>query len=133
MNAKLFLRIAAVVMLLHAVGHTMGALSWKKAPNTAVAQVINGMQNQHFDFMGRSASLADFYNGYGISMIFVLLLVSVLLWLLAANPVKNMLVTLGLFLLALAVCEYVYFFPFAAAFSLTAAICVWLARLKTSA
>ncbi|MDB5118104.1 MAG: hypothetical protein JWQ79_3596 [Mucilaginibacter sp.] len=133
MSAKLFLRIAAVVMLLHAVGHTMGALSWKKAPNTAVAQVINGMQNQHFDFMGRSASLADFYNGYGISMIFVLLLVSVLLWLLAANPVKNMLVTLGLFLLGLAICEYVYFFAFAAVFSLTAAICVWLARLKTSA
>lgn len=130
MKAKLLLRIASIIMLLHTIGHTMGALSWKDAPNAAVAQVIAGMQSQHFEFMGRSVSLANFYVGYGISMIFVLLLVSVLLWLLAVNPVKNMLVALGLFLLAFAVCEYIYFFPMAAAFSLTAAICVGLARLS---
>ena len=131
MKAKLLLRIASIIMLLHTIGHTMGALSWKTAPNAAVAKVITGMQSQHFEFMGRTASLGDFYSGYGISMIFVLLLVSILLWMLSASPVKNMLVALGLFLLVLAVCEYIYFFPMAAAFSLIAAICVGLARMRS--
>ena len=65
MKAKLLLRIAAAMMLLHTIGHTMGTLTWKQAPNNAVAQVVSGMQNNHFDFMGRSSSLAGFYEGFG--------------------------------------------------------------------
>jgi len=122
MKVKLLLRIAAILMLLHAAGHTMGALSWKEAPNSAVAQVISGMQNNHFIFMGRSSSIAGFYEGYGISMILVLLFVSILLWLLSAAPVKPLLVVTGLFLTGLAVVEYIYFFPLPAALSLLAGL-----------
>ena len=120
MKAKLLLRIAAVVMLLHALGHTMGIVSGHKAPNTAVAQVMSGMQANHFNFMGRQCSLAGFYNGYGLSIILMLLFVSTLLWLLSASPVKSLLLPTGLFLLGLAVVEFIYFFPFAAVFSLAA-------------
>ncbi len=122
MKAKLLLRIAAVLMLLHAIGHTMGALGWKKAPNNAIAQVISGMQNNHFNFMGRSSSLAGFYEGYGVSMILVLLFVSILLWLLSASPAKPLVMLTGLFLVGLATVEFIYFFPFAAAFSLVAGL-----------
>lgn len=131
MKAKVLLRIAAVLMLLHTLGHTMGALTWKEAPNARVGAVINGMQNEHFGFMGRSVSLGGFFDGYGFSMIGVLLLVSVLLWLLAVEPNRRFMLVLGLFLLFLAIIEFVYFFLFAAAFSLLAGVSTLLAYGKS--
>jgi len=136
MKPKLLLRIASVVMLLHTMGHTFGALSWKNAPNAAVAAVIAGMQKEHFNFMGRLSTIAAFYEGYGVIMIFVLLLLSALLWLLSGHTTnlvaRGMLILLGIFLVILSVCEYIYFFPFAALLSLIAGVCVLLARGKLS-
>jgi hypothetical protein len=137
MKPKLLLRIASAIMLLHTVGHTFGALGWKNAPNAAVAAVIAGMQKEHFDFMGRSATVAMFYEGYGIMNIFVLLLLSVLLWLLSgqtANPsAKGMSAVLGIFMVIMSVCEYIYFFPLAAIMSLMAGVCALLACGKLPA
>ena len=65
MRPKILLRIASVIMLLHMLGHTMGALTWKDAPNAAVKQVIDGMLGNRFDLMGRSVSIGDFFAGYG--------------------------------------------------------------------
>lgn len=134
MKAKLLLRIAAALMFLHTVGHTFGALSSKEAPNAAVAQVIKGMETIHFDFMGRSVTLASFDDGYGFINILMLLFISILLWLLAAdtgNSLSTRLIpVVSLFLLAMGVLEYIYFFPFAAAFSLIAGLCT-LASLFT--
>ncbi len=122
MKPKLLLRIAAVLTLLHTAGHTMGALGWKKAPDARVAAVITGMQNEHFNFMGRSLTLASFYEGYGFIMIGVFLTVGILLWMLSIEPVKRIIVLVGLFLIFLGIMELIYFFPFAAAFSLVAGI-----------
>jgi hypothetical protein len=134
MKAKLLLRIAAILMFLHTMGHTMGALSWKEAPNAAVASVIKGMETSHFEFMGRSVTLASFFDGYGFTMIFVLLFISILLWLLSAdsrNSLSARLVPLvAVLLLLMGIIEYIYFFPFAAAFSLIAGLCT-LASLFT--
>jgi hypothetical protein len=127
MTAKLLLRIASILMLLHTIGHTIGALTWKDAPNPAVGQVVSGMQSQHFDFMGRSVTLGGFFEGYGFTMIGVLLLVTIFLWLFSSqstNPLtKSLLPVLALFLLVMGVIEYIYFFPFAAAFSFLAGLC----------
>jgi hypothetical protein len=127
MKPKLLLRIAAILMFLHTIGHTFGALSWKNAPNPLVGQVIAGMQKNHFEFMGRSATLASFYEGYGYMMILVLLLISMLLWLLAAESdsrlSSKLLPVLAVFLLLIAVIEYIYFFPFAAALTSLAGLC----------
>ncbi|MHB8209433.1 LIC_13387 family protein [Mucilaginibacter sp.] len=130
MKAKILLRIAAVVMLLHTIGHTMGALTWKDAPNAAVKQVIEGMLHNRFNFMGRSASIGDFYMGYGYSMIGVLLLISILLWLLSAKPNGGIILALGFFLVFLGIIEFIYFFPFAAAFSLLAGIATLFAMVS---
>ena len=130
MKPKILLRIAAAFMLLHTVGHTMGTLGSEMPDNPRIGAVLNGMRSEHFDFMGRSATLAQFFTGYGVSLIFVLLFISVQLWMLAARPVKGMLAGLGIFLSALAVCEYIYFFPMAALFTLLAAVCVWIALLR---
>ena len=130
MKAKLSLRIASILMLLHTVGHTIGALTWKEAPNTRVATVINGMQTEHFDFMGRSASLGSFFDGYGFTNIGVLLLLTVLLWLLSAEPNRKFILLIGLFQLFMGVIELIYFFPFAAVISLLAGICTLLAYIS---
>jgi len=41
-------------------------LNLAAGPNAATTDVINGMPTNHFIFMGRLASLASFYEGYGI-------------------------------------------------------------------
>jgi peptidoglycan biosynthesis protein MviN/MurJ (putative lipid II flippase) len=117
-------------MLLHTIGHSFGALGFGAPTNPRVTAVISGMQREHFDFMGRSATLAQFFDGYGISMIFILLFVSVQLWLLAKNPDKTMMVVMGVFLAVLVVCEYTYFFPMAALFSAFACILSSLSTYK---
>jgi len=127
MKAKVLLRIASVSMLLHTLGHTIGALTWKDAPNTAVKQVVDGMLGNHFDFLGKSVTIGDFYAGYGYSMIGVLLLVSILLWLLSAEQNRRFILALGLFLLFLAVIEFIYFFPLPAVLSLLAGIATLIA------
>lgn len=122
MSAKLMLRIAAALMLLHTAGHSLGAFTWDQSPNAKVAVVVQGMKSEHFDFMGKSLTLASFYTGYGYSMIGVLLLVTVVLWILSTNPNRKIANVFGLFLVFLGISELIWFFPFAAAFSLLAAV-----------
>jgi len=125
---KHLVRLAAVLMAFHTLGHTMGALGWKKNPDENVSAVIDGMLTTHFDFMGRSATLGQFYEGYGIIMILVLALISSQLWMLsdeADNPKATRLLTfMTVFLILMAVLEYIYFFPFAAGITFLAAVCV---------
>ncbi|MES2375968.1 MAG: hypothetical protein V4553_05300 [Bacteroidota bacterium] len=130
MKAKILLRTGSIIMLLHTMGHTVGALTWKEAPNVATKQVVDGMLNNRFDFMGRAVSFGDFYAGYGYTMIGVLLFISVLLWLLSAQPSLPVMLALGLLLLFMGVIELIYFFPFAAAFSLLAGLVTLLAYWK---
>jgi hypothetical protein len=130
MKPKLLLRIAAGIMLLHTAGHTMGALGWKNAPNTAVRQIIAGMEREHFNFMGRLSTLADFYNGYGMMFIFVLLMITWTLWLLSNSNDRRLLWPLTVYLFVQAVLEYIYFFPMAAIISLLAAIASALALYR---
>jgi len=122
-------------MLLHAAGHTMGTLSWKNNPDPAVAQVVDGMINKHFVFMGKESSIAMFYSGYGVTMIFVLLLITALLWIAGnhtdSRPLVNKLLALLFsFLCLFAVTEYIYFFPFAASFSFLAAVLTGIAMIR---
>jgi len=132
---KHLVRVAALLMAFHTLGHTMGALGWKKAPNADVGVVIDGMQTAHFDFMGRSATLGQFYEGYGITMILVLALITLQLWMLSGDtgqPKANqMLASMAVFLILMAVLEYVYFFPMAAAISFLAGTCVMLSLIGT--
>jgi len=124
---KTALKIAAILMLLHTIGHTIGAITWKKAPNPAIQKIVDDMQSNHFNFMGRSVSLGLFFEGYGFTMIGVLLLLTIMLWL---QPERKFILTIGLFLLFMGIIELIYFFPFAAAFTLVAAIATLYAFVK---
>jgi hypothetical protein len=132
MKPKILLRIAALLMLLHTIGHTFGAVNWKNTPNATIAGIIEAMEKNHFVFMGVQASIAGFYVGYGIILIFVLLMVTVLLWLLADNYQRAIVIVLAVFLAAMGITEFIYFFPLAAAFSLLAGSMTGLSLLKRS-
>ena len=116
MKPKIILRIASISMLLHTVGHTMGAMSWKKDPDPAIQQVVDNMISHKFIFLGALRSIGDFYEGYGITMIVVLLLITVLLWqlskmyILYPEPAAGILVPMSVGLLIIALIEFRYFF-----------------------
>ena len=126
MKPKLLLRLAAAVMFLHTIGHSFGALGWNKAPNSAVADVIQGMENNHFAFMGRQVTIAGFYQGYGIALIGVLLLISIVLWTMGGEferrTTARLLPWMVVFLVFFSVTEWIYFFPLAAIMSMLAAL-----------
>jgi hypothetical protein len=63
MKTPLWRRIASVVSLLFAVGHSMGGLQrWSPMGDTAV---LKAMTEVRFDTMGVSRSYLDFYMGFG--------------------------------------------------------------------
>ncbi|HLX93798.1 MAG TPA: hypothetical protein VKR32_19075 [Puia sp.] len=131
MTPKLLLRIASLVMLLHTIGHSIGAITWKQAPNKTIADLIAGMESNHFDFFGRQVSLAMFFEGYGVLMILVLLFITILLWLLSGHTgnalTRKLLPWLCAFLILFGISEWFYFFPLPSIFSVLSGILCLLA------
>ena len=128
MKPKVLLRIAAVVMFLHVVGHTIGAATWKQTNEPAKQEVIKRMVEQKFPFMGTVRSMAEYYDGYGYSSTIALLLAVTLLWILFGLAERNavvaakILLPVSLFLLLLGIDEIIFFFPLAAGMSLLGAL-----------
>lgn len=125
MKPKLLLRIAAGIMFLHLLGHMVGASTWKENPDPAVKEVIQGMEQNQFMFMGARQSLAGHHDGYGYAGALALLFFCAVLWIVSAGEasaklenVRLIFVTTAILLLW-GILELIYFFPFAAAFTLT--------------
>lgn len=135
MKRKLLIRIAAVLMFLHTIGHTFGVFGSKKAPNPTIGRILADMNTNYFPFMGRSASLGIFFQGYGMILIFDLLFTSLVIWWLAAKTEtefgQKLLLASFLYLTALALMELLYKFP--VFLTIPAALCLLLARLKRPA
>ena len=116
MKPKIILRIASISMFLHTVGHSIGALTWKEGPDPTIQQVVDEMISHKFNFLGALRSMGDFYEGYGITMIVVLLLMTVILWQLSTICIKYptqvayILGPISLSLLVIAMIEFKYFF-----------------------
>jgi hypothetical protein len=64
MSSRIFMRGAAVVTLLMAVGHLFGS-PWTPAASPQGHQVVEAMQAYRFDAMGLERSYYDFYVGFG--------------------------------------------------------------------
>jgi hypothetical protein len=124
MKPKLLLRIAALLILIHTILHTIGFRTWKEAPDPVYKSVVDGMTGHKFPFMGAIHSLGDFYDGFGYASSIALFLIAVLLWLVSVEQTKlskNIVIVLGIALVAWGIDELIYFFPFAAIITLTAA------------
>ena len=76
MNATIFYRISAVLLLLFDAGHTSG-FPWSD-PKWGVD--LASMRSTHFYIMGFSRTYWDFYIGFGLFVSVFLLLAAILAW-----------------------------------------------------
>ncbi|MGH9741559.1 MAG: LIC_13387 family protein [Candidatus Acidiferrum sp.] len=79
MKATVLYRIAAVVFVLFAVGHTYGFLSLR-APTVEGRAVFDAMNTVHFVVSGHSYSYGGFYRGFGMTCTVSMLLSAFLAW-----------------------------------------------------
>lgn len=79
MKATLLFRIAAVMFVLFAIGHTFGFLTFKPATEQGLA-VRDAMNNVHFEAQGRIYSYGGFYRGFGLSATASMLFEAFLAW-----------------------------------------------------
>ncbi len=143
MKPKLLLRIAAILILIHAILHTTGFSQWKDDPDPAKHEVIKQMTGQKFPLLGTTRNMGEYYDGFGYASSIALIMIAVLLWVTAGglstntSLAKKVIVVISVCLLAWATDELIYFFPFAASISLAASLCgfgslVGLAKQGTS-
>jgi hypothetical protein len=83
MSATLLYRIAAVIFVVFAVGHTYGFLSLRPASAEGRA-VFDAMNTVHFEVGGRSFTYGAFYRGFGLSCTASMILSAFLCWHLGA-------------------------------------------------
>jgi hypothetical protein len=82
MTTTRMLRIAALISLLFALGHSLGGLShWSPMGDNAV---LKAMTDVRFETMGVSRSYLDLYMGLGWSISVFMLLQTALLWQMAS-------------------------------------------------
>jgi hypothetical protein len=111
----LFLRIAAVLTLIHAVLHTIGGVFGKPGPGPA-AVAFQAMNMNQFLLLGHTRSYADFYRGLGLMVTIFLTAEAVVFWQLgslAQTDARRLRPILATFLIAyvtLAANSYAYFF-----------------------
>ena len=138
MNATLLYRVAAVLLVLFAAGHTFGFLGFKPASAEGLA-VREAMESVQFDFKGSSYSYGMFYRGFGLMVTAYLLFSAFLAWHLSgvaaaqARSIGALGWAFAAVQLACLVLSIKYFFPLPALISGALVACLtaaaWLARV----
>jgi hypothetical protein len=82
-NATILFRIASVVFLLFALGHTFGFLSFQP-PTAEGLAVKKAMRDVVFKVGGAGLSYGGFYRGFGLSCTISMLFSAILCWQLGA-------------------------------------------------
>jgi hypothetical protein len=82
MKPSLWLRMASVLTLVLAAGHTTG-FPWTPDQGVRSVLLVNQMKSHHFEVMGFTRSYWDFYLGFGLTIGVALLLLAVWFWQLA--------------------------------------------------
>jgi len=139
MKAMLLYRIAAVVFVLFAAGHTVGFLKFKP-PNPDGLAVRDTMDNVRLQVGSGKLTYGDFYRGFGLFCTVYLLFAAYLAWWLGSlarsNPQAIGNLGLAFFVLQLAsiVISWIYFLPPPVILSTVLAICTgWAAWLVSAA
>jgi hypothetical protein len=136
LKASTFYRIAAVLLLLFAVGHTLGFR--QSDPKWGVDTLIGAMRSTHFDAQGFSRSYWDFFVGAGFFVGVFLLFAAILAWQLGGLPAETLALmrgttwALALCFAALTVLSWRYLFIVPIIFSLLITACLiaaaWLSE-----
>ena len=78
MRASLVYKISSVILVLFALGHTIGFR--QVDPRWAADTVVDGMRTVHFEVQGFNRTYWDFFTGFGLLVSVVLLFAAVLAW-----------------------------------------------------
>ncbi len=139
MNATLLYRIASILLILFAAGHTTGFLTFKPPTAEGIA-VRDAMQNVQFKVGSATTPTIGFYQGFGLFCTAYLLFAAFLAWQLGAMARSNpqAIVSLAWVFFGLQVVGIVlskmYFIPPPVIFSTLISICTgWAAWLVQGA
>ena len=136
MKASIFYRIAAVLLVLFAVGHTLGFR--QTDPTWGVDAVVSAMRSTHFDVQGFHRSYWDFFVGSGFSVGVFLVFAAILAWQLGGLPAATLAgvrLTAWAFALcfaAITVVSVMYFFMIPIVFSVLVTLCLTAAALLSA-
>ena len=128
MKASVFYRIAAVLLLLFAVSHTLGFRV--SDPAWGIDALLGSMRSIHFDVQGFNRTYWDFFVAAGFSVGVLYLFAAVLAWQLARLPAATLALMRGtawafaLSFAAIAVLSWMYLFIIPVALSIAITICL---------
>lgn len=140
MKASMFYRIAAVLMLFFAIGHTLGFR--ESDPNWGVDALLGSMRSIHFDVQGFNRTYWDLFVAAGFSVGVFYLFAAILAWQLGGLPAATLALmrgTVWAFALCFAAITAVslrYLFILPIAFSIVVTLCLtvaaWLSTKQAS-
>jgi hypothetical protein len=116
MKTTLFLRIASVLAIIHAILHTIGGMLSKPNNGAPEIAIIEAMKSRSFNVMGSMRTYWDFFFGYGWLVAITLLVQGIFFWQLGsiaktnAVQIRPILLLFCLNFLATTVVAFKYFF-----------------------
>ena len=128
MKASMFYRIAAVLLLLFAVGHSLGFR--QSDPKWGVDALLSSMRSIHFDVQGFNRTYWDLFVAAGFSVGVLYLFAAILAWQLGGLPVATLALMRGtawafaLSFAAITVVSWRYLFIIPIAFSIAITVCL---------
>src|SRR5215470_11644969 len=138
-KASTFYRIAAVLLLLFALGHTLGFR--QSDPTWGIDTLLGSLRSIHFDVQGFSRTHWDFFVAAGFSVGVFYLFAAVLAWQLGGLPVETLAImrvtvwALAFCFAAITIVSWRYLFIVPIVFSMVITVCLtaaaWLSA-KTS-
>jgi hypothetical protein len=141
MKASVFYRIASVLLLLFAVGHTLGFR--QSDPTWGVDALLGSMRSIHFDVQGFSRTYWDLFVAAGFSVGVFYLFAAILAWQLGSLSAATLALMRGtawafaLCFAAITVVSWRYLFLIPIAFSIVITLCLaaaaWLSAKQVSA
>lgn len=131
MKPSLLYRIASILLILFAVGHTLGFR--QVDPKWGVDSLIQSMRSVHFNANGSERTYWDFFVGFGLFVTALMVLASVIAWQLGSLPaatLASMRLSAWGFVLCFAFVVFLswrYFFLVPVIFSIAILVCLTFA------
>ena len=116
MRTTLFLRIASVLAIIHAILHTIGGMLSKPNNGAPEIAIIEAMKSHSFNVMGSMRTYWDFFFGYGWLVAITLLVQGILFWQLGViaktnpAPIRPIILLFCFNFIATTVVAFKYFF-----------------------
>jgi len=130
MKITIWMRVAAVLQALYAVGHTVGGTPRLAKRGPQEAALFDALQNFRFDVMGTNRSHWAFYQGFSLTIGLYLIIAAVLFWQLGdlgrrePASARPLITTLAMSEIGLAILSFQFFFLAPLMFSIVISFCL---------